>query len=250
MLVLQSIIPLALITESKIHGKILGGTEVKWSPTFDYFNKIFIKGLQKTGIYVSLKLERSGYYPEGGGIVRYEIQPCNKLRGLNIVNLPEDLEVEGISRCSHLPEDIAKRQAESAKRILQNFRTKVSKIETILSQESLSKGSSITLWLNNESTLVGGDSIGERGKRAEEVGKEAANKIGYCLSERAPVDEHAADMIFPYLIFANEESRMAIPKISSHLETEIFIARYFKNFNFSFSGSSPIIFKIEPSLKK
>ncbi len=245
-LVLQTIVPLALVTKSKIYGKVIGGTEVKWSPTFDYFNKVFVKGLQKMGIHVFLELERSGYYPEGGGVVKYEIRPCSKPNGLTIVHMPENLEVEGISRCSHLPEDVAKRQADSARRALENSGVRVSKIETVVSTKPLGKGSSITLWLTNEDTLVGGDSIGERGKRAEEVGKEAANKIISCMSKKAPVDEHAADMIFPYLVFAGEESRVAIPKVSSHLETEIFIAKHFKSFEFGFSGSDPIIFYVKP----
>lgn len=245
-LVLQAITPLALVAESKIYGKIIGGTEVKWSPTFDYFNEVFVRGLQKMGIHVSLKLERSGYYPEGGGIVRYEIYPCKKPNGISIVRVPENLEVEGISRCSHLPENVARRQADSARKVLEDFGIRVSRIETTTSTKPLGKGSSITLWLTNENTLVGGDSIGEKGKRAEEVGEEAANKIISCVSKKAPVDEHAADMVFPYLIFAEEESRIAIPRISSHLETEIFIAKHFKSFEFGFSGSNPIIFYVIP----
>jgi len=246
LLVLQSIIPLSLKAESKIYGRLIGGTEVRWSPTFDYFSNVFLKGLRKIGVSVTLSLERSGYYPAGGGIVYYEIEPCNKIDGINLINLPRKITVEGVSRCGSLPEHVAVRQANSARKLLTEAGIDVADIK-IFCTRTVSPGSSITLWSVEDETLIGGDSIGEKGKPAENVGKESAEKLISCIKSNAAVDEHMADMLFPYLIFAKRSSTITIPKISSHLETEIYLAKLFKeSINVSYSGNLPILFKVSP----
>ncbi len=101
--------------------------------------------------------------------------------------------------------------------------------------DSLSAGSGITLWAifskdPDEIDMVnpiriGSDSLGERGKKAEIVGREAAERLINEINYGAPVDEYLADNMIPWLgIFTG---KMKAAKISNHTLTNIYVAEKF-----------------------
>jgi len=228
-LVLQAILPVALAAESPVVGRIVGGTEVRWSPTVDYFQRVFLEGIRTMGADVSLKLIRSGYYPRGGGEVEFSVRPRRHLIPIVREKPPEGIPgIHGISRCAHLSRSVAERQASSARSLLERHGLKLGGIEIVESREPLSPGSSITLWVDSGSQcFIGGDSIGERGKPAEVVGSEAARNVVNCVGTGSAVDEHFADMILPYMLTALGPSRVVLPKVTEHLGTEAHIATMF-----------------------
>src|SRR3990167_8660740 len=57
---------------------ITGGTDVKWSMTYDYFNNILLPQLQRFA-KIEAKLLKRGYYPKGNGKVEIKINPKYKL---------------------------------------------------------------------------------------------------------------------------------------------------------------------------
>jgi RNA 3'-phosphate cyclase len=228
-LVLQAILPVALMAERPVSGRIVGGTEVKWSPTVDYFDQVLLKGLRAMGVEVSVKLIRSGYYPRGGGIVRFEVKPRARLVPLIADASPKNgLKCYGISRCAHLPMSVAERQAMSVRALLNSAGIPIAKLDTVCLDNSVSPGSSVTLWASSKSlSFIGADSIGERGKPAEIVGSEAATAFSNCANSGGAVDEHFADMILPYMLKAKGLSKITIPSVSEHLLTEVHVARMF-----------------------
>jgi len=228
-LVLQAILPVALMAERPVSGRITGGTEVKWSPTVDYFDRVFLKGLRAMGVDASIELIRSGYYPKGGGMVRFEVKPRARLVPLVADRSPKnDLKCYGISRCAHLPRSVGERQAMSAKTLLSSAGIPIVKLDVVSLDSPVSPGSSITLWACSEShSFIGADSIGERGKAAEVVGSEAATAFSSCVKTGSAVDEHFADMILPYMLKAEGRSKITMPSVSEHLLTEVHVAKMF-----------------------
>lgn len=98
------------------------------------------------------------------------------------------------------------------------------KIEYYLTQ---SPGSQICLVAEFENTLIGTDNIGKLGKRAEDVGKEAAlellkeQKTGACL------DKHMADQILPFLALSSGKSQVTVSEITGHCKTNIEVIEKF-----------------------
>src|SRR3989344_3672879 len=64
-LVLQTIIPIAAFAPSKTKFEIIGGTNVSWSPTIEYFQNIFCDYAEKFNLLIDVNIEKYGFYPTG-----------------------------------------------------------------------------------------------------------------------------------------------------------------------------------------
>jgi len=230
-LVLQSILPVSLIATAPTHIRLIGGTDVPGSPTSDYFENVLLKAVRWLGGKVSYDLRRRGYYPRGGGVVDVHVEPSPILRkigslekGCGQIGTPI---VRGKSHCSRLPSHVSGRQALSAKTFLQKQGVGSVDIVESYDNSSLDPGSSLTLWLEGDAIFVGSDSLGARGKRAEEVGREAADGLVSEIRSDAPLDSHMGDMILPYLSLCPETSQLKISRITMHLATEVHVAKQF-----------------------
>ncbi len=177
-------------------------------------------------------------------------------------NLIEQVTLQKISGVSHASADlqnaeVAERQAHAAKLLLSKLNCPV-QIRAEYSKTA-STGSGITLWAtfskNNGINMInsadnsdavryeynpegeevldlhnpiilGADALGERGKRAEEVGKEAADKLIKEIESKAPVDSHLADNLVPFIaLFPGNQIKVS--DLSMHTKTNIWIVEQF-----------------------
>jgi RNA 3'-terminal phosphate cyclase (ATP) len=217
-LVAHAVLPAALHADGDVTFRILGGTHVRWSPTFEHLERVFLPILRDADADVSVELVRRGHYPQGGGEIVLRVSPSSlspvepqrgKLR-----------RVEGVSHACGLPEHIVERQAESARETLAELDVPV-EIETVHIDENVpSKGTAVTL-VGDAGTRLGGSALGERGKPAEEVGAEAAKKLVTAIESGADTDEYTADQLVPYVALA--EGRYDVPEVTSHLETNLHV---------------------------
>jgi|YelNatPaOPRAMG01_1025707.scaffolds.fasta_scaffold15860_4 RNA 3'-terminal phosphate cyclase (ATP) len=225
-LVLQCVIPVAFVASSPTEVSIKGGTDVSGSPTSDYFENVFVKAVNWLGGNVSYQLKRRGYYPRGQGVVEVRVEPVRHLKGATLLER-RGVRVRGRSHCSRLPAHVARRQAMSAKEMLLRKGIQDVEIAESTDDDSLDPGSSVALWLEEEGVFLGSDSLGARGKKAEFVGSEAAEKLISELSTGAPLDAHMGDMILPYLFLSTEKSEVRISRVTMHLFTEVYVAKKF-----------------------
>jgi RNA 3'-terminal phosphate cyclase (ATP) len=213
--------------------EVNGGTDVKWSPTLDYFKEVFLPAASLFGVQASLTLSRRGYYPRGGGQAELVVRP-GKLNPAKIVD-SSSCQVLGRSHCSNLPSHVPTRQASAAASIL-----KVAGCEVEIStdvRELPSTGSGITLWSGHK----GASALGERGVRAENVGRKAAEDMVRELSSPAAVDIHLADQLIPYLAMAG--GSYTVREVSEHARTNIWTVNHFFEKEIKISGQE--IFRIE-----
>ncbi len=230
-LIAQTLIPIGLFCNSDFDLEITGGTENPLSPTIDYLQRIVVPFYQELGGIVKIDLVRRGYYPRGGGII--------KVRVLGAESHPHtvDLEVsrEGSSRiqeanacilsvCRLLPEHVAVRQARSAENELRSNQINSIATETDFGAQAYSPGSSILVYSKNTGRFIGADHLGQKGKRAEEVGKEAAMEFVQELKAQCAVDAHLADMAVTLLSCIEGKSSFTTSRISSHLQTNLHVA--------------------------
>jgi RNA 3'-phosphate cyclase len=228
-LVLQALMPAAAFSSGRTEFEITGGTDVKWSPTIDYVRFVVLPNLSKLGYLAELKLLRRGHYPKGGGRVSMIVQPCKGLTPLELTERSEVKRVQGISHCVGLPVHVAQRQATAAQEILK----KIDQLDVFLKLETypprtdphIAPGSGIALFTDNEpGRVLGADSVGERGRSAEEVGHHAGTQLVEEISGGAPVDRHMSDILIPYLAVAEGNSQFRTSRITMHTITNATIA--------------------------
>jgi len=225
-LIAQTIIPISIFGEIDLDVEIRGGTEVSNSPTIDYLNRLMLPIYEKLGAEINLEIKRRGYYPKGGGVVVLESSRNKEPSPLEMdTSIPEKIPLNILSVSRLLPEHISRRQAESSARILSHHGIGDSEIEMDSSGDSLSPGSSITIYEKSSTTFIGSSSLGERGKKAESVGEEAALDFLKEIKSTPNVDSHIADMLVTLLSCVKGKSRFRTSTLTAHFTTNCEVAK-------------------------
>ena len=240
-LILQALMPSATFAPSQVEFELIGGTDVRWSPTIDYVRLAVLPVLELMGYKAFVEVHRRGHYPKGGGKVTMSIQPTRGLKSLKLIERGPLSRVEGISHCVKLPSHVAQRQAAAAKDKLQAGGVSDVNIalETYPPEQDphFAPGSGITLIAKSSNgSVIGSDSIGERGKPAERVGEEAATKLLAEIGSNAPVDRHLGDILIPYLAVAEGRSEIYVSEVTMHTLTNIKIAEMVAGVKFDLQG--------------
>jgi len=221
-LLLQALIPAISLQIREFRFDVKGGTDVRWSPTLDYFRHVVIPIYSQIGTDVAMDVRRRGFYPVGGGDVSCRITTKGSLKS---ITLKEKVRGKaGIaSICSNLPKSIAERQLKAAEDFLAKNNVDIESKEATV-EPAPSPGSAICIY-HAKGSYIGGDNIGERGKPSERVGLEAAKVFFDEFSSDCTLDSHVADMVVPLLALAKHESVFITSKKTEHLLTNLHIAR-------------------------
>jgi RNA 3'-terminal phosphate cyclase (ATP) len=221
-LILMTVVPAVSLSNNSLQIEVTGGTDVKASPTIDYIKHIVAKSYLSIGPKFSVDVLKRGYYPKGGGVVQCTIKPCKTPSTIELL-ATQYLEPKIISVCSQLPVHVAKRQISSALIALEKKDIRCSNYTASI-ETSISPGSSILIYSAADFGLyVGGDSIGELGKRAESVGTEAAMRFLDSTLAQATVDPFLADMLVLPLALSKGRSRYRVARVTQHLLTNLHI---------------------------
>lgn len=202
-LVAQTVLPVLLFASKTSEIKIIGGTHVIKSPGYDYFENIFLKAMNKIGVKATAKLDKTGFYPKGGGEITMQVEPSKPIA---ISKWERDEHVEVIIRLAGLPTGIAIREK---KIFVQNNIEHIHVYE----DQALSLGNAITAWRGH----IGSYALGEKGKRAEEVAQECINELD--IGKQIDVDKHLADQLLIYAALAEGETVYETSEITEHTRT-------------------------------
>ncbi len=221
-LVIQTLLPILAFADSPSEVRIAGGTDVNWSPPIDYMRYVALPNLQLMGIESAIELLRRGHFPRGGGEAILRVKPVRMLKPLRAVERGRVERIRGISHCTNLPPHVASRQAAAAMKILKGY----SNVRiTDEANRGAGPGSGIVLWAETAGgTKIGGDALGARERRAEEVGAEAAEKLLSELQKGMAVDSHMADMLILYASLAPGTSELGASSLTLHSETMIWLS--------------------------
>jgi len=222
----------------------------------DYFINVLAPQLRRFA-QIEVKLLKRGYYPKGGGEVHVTIKPeilrnefddfasfqrALQHKSFSLAEKGELVSIKGISHASKdlAEKEVAERQALAAETILKQHNVPLD--ISVQYADTLSTGSGITLWAIYSPTTedidvmnptrLGADALGERGKPAETVGEEAANKLMKEMDGNAPVDSHLADNLIP-LIGLCRPSSIKVVELTEHTRinmkaVEAFLGKIFK----------------------
>ena len=237
-LIIQAILPALLFADIKSEVVIKGGTDVPMAPPIDAIRFTLFPFLNKIGLNVSLKLIRRGHYPRGGGEVKLSVEPTKQINSFSLTKQGEIVAIRGISHCVKLPSHVAKRQADSAKKLLKKhgFDKIEIEIESYPKDKDphLGPGSAIVLWAETTTgALLEADSLGARGKPAEKVGEEAAMSLIKQIKNGGAIDIHTTDQLIPYMALARGISTIYSSEVSLHTMTAIEVAKKILNAKFT-----------------
>ncbi len=227
-MVMQTLLLPALSAPGRVtvnfHG---GGTDTFFSPSIDYCRSVFFKILQRLGMITETKVINRGFYPKGGARVRFETLPGHP-RNWNCSERGELREITIISGASDKLKgaSVAERQAKSAEEKLKS-ELALPIERKIEYSDTLSAGSFINIVADFKYTTVGSDALGQRGKRAEVVGDEAAVEFLKEFNSGACLDKYAGDQIVPFLSLAEGNSEVTISEIREHTTTNIWVVKHF-----------------------
>ena len=265
-LLLQAVLLPSMFADKNVRLNIVGGTDTKWSPGFDYFNNVFLPQARKYAD-IGCKLIKRGYYPKGSGKVELKISPKYRISDfedfekfhshlrenalkINLADQGYLIQIKGISHASSDLEDssVAERQAKAAEISLKHYNCPVNiRIEY---NKTLSTGSGITLWaifsknmdeIDIENPIIlGADALGEREKKAETVGAEAADNLIREIESKAPADKHLADQILVLMALAGK-SKIKTSDITNHARTNIYAIDKFLGKTFEINEKENII---------
>jgi RNA 3'-terminal phosphate cyclase (ATP) len=231
-LLLQSLLlPLAF---AKAPSRLVlgGGTHVAFSPPFDYLSEVFLPWLGRIGIRASAGIERYGFYPRGGGTVAAEIAPASRPRGIGLEERGAVRGVLGRSCVANLPLSIAERQRDAALPLLSGHSPAI----VTAAVPSFGKGTFLFLKVDSDAGPAGFSALGALGKRAEEVGREAAAETLAYLSSPGALDPRIADQLVPYLALSREPSRFTVSRVTNHLVTNLHTVRRMLGTGFEVEG--------------
>src|SRR5262249_27347963 len=84
-LVLQTLLPALLMAKEPSVISVEGGTHNPQSPPYEFFAGSYLVQWRKAGARVDAELERSGYYPAGGGRICVTVEPAAALARLDVL---------------------------------------------------------------------------------------------------------------------------------------------------------------------
>jgi RNA 3'-terminal phosphate cyclase (ATP)/RNA 3'-terminal phosphate cyclase (GTP) len=235
-LVLQALlIPLAVATRPT-EVTVTGGTHVLWAPTTDYLHHVTAWFLARMDMRVDFLDMRPGFYPKGGGRVTLRTAPGR----LEPLDLTERGERAGVSVLSLASQDlsraqVAERQIEGVYGVLNATR------ESFDYSPTRSPGTAVLLTAEFENCRLGASNLGERGRRAEKVGRECAQELDRLMKTGSCLDPHMADQVLPFLALAGGESQVRVAEVTDHCRTNIRVIEQFLPARFAVDEGEALI---------
>ncbi len=221
-LVLQAVLPLAIVCGGAVDMRIVGGTDVRAAPPLDYVLHVFLPLVARMGVNVRAALLRRGYYPRGGGIVELEIAPGQVLRPLCLETPGALQKITAYAHVANLPQHIVERLCTAGASQLAAFSLQVNS-QVLGWEQAIGPGGALTLMARTEHTRLGAAVTAQRGITAEHLGTQAAQDLRSELISDSTLDVHAADQLLLYMALARGESMFRVREFSSHARTTLLL---------------------------
>lgn len=229
-LVFQTILPLCLKFNKKIKVQIIGGTDVSFSPPIDSIERVFLRLMKNFNVNASAEIARRGFYPKGNGEVIFEIEPCKKIKNVELVERTNYLRTDVFATASE-----SLRNRNVVERIVESFSKEYGKdsIGFVIDKytETDSPGCVLHAHAHFGNTLIGADAIGERNITSEELGKNVAINLINERESGACVDSKTIDQLMIYMALS-KSSKIRTSEITNHTKNNAEVIEKFLDVKF------------------
>lgn len=223
MLVLQTVLPALLTASAASDLRLEGGTHNPRAPTFECLARAYLPLIRRMGPRIAIELERAGFEPAGGGVVRVRIEPAPRLDPLHLETRGALLRVAAEVLLSKLPAHIAEREAAALASEL-DIEAESVRVRSI--DDSPGPGNVVTVLVESEQITEVFAEFGRRGVPAERVAQHAALAAKRYLASDVPIGVHLADQLLLPLALAGGGSFVTLPP-SAHTRTNIDVIQAF-----------------------
>ncbi len=216
-LLFDTLLPLGPIIDEPIAVTATGGTDVRWSPTFAYFDRVKLQTLRRFGIDVRADLHRTGFYPAGDGEATCTVNPYE----MDEIDLTERGELQTVAIVSKASEElaereVAERQCQGVVDVLEEHGIEVTESESHY-VSSTSTGTSVLVHARYTNGVAGFDQLGQRGTPAEEVGADAAHAFIEFHRGAGAIDQYLGDQLMLPLAIAG--GAYTVPTATNHMRS-------------------------------
>jgi len=235
-LLAQALLPVLAHAPAPCRVTLIGGTDVRAAPPFDYFRHVLLALLAMLGVSMRCDLRRRGYYPRGGGAVEIIATPAQP-HARHFVAPGATRSLEGCAHTDHLPAHIAARMVDAARSHFHQGPQIAAEVE----ESSTCPGGAITLWARAAGSVLGAGRVAERGVRAEALGDAVGTELAADLASGAALDIHAADQLLLWLALADGESTFAAREVTQHARTAMWLIEQFVPVRFDIEPMAPLV---------
>ena len=237
MLVLQTVLWPLVMAQQPSKLILRGGTHNPMAPSATFLSQMARNFSGAGPELYTLKLNRHGFYPAGGGEVEVSIHPpSNGLAEINIVQ--RGALVSAWAECLHagLPKGVARRELDVLGRAL-GWEEHQLRDRSLRSNEGPGNALQVILQFEHIAEVI--TAFGEKSVRAEDVARSVLREVQAYLGNQAPVGEHLADQLMVPMALAcmqGTTGQYLAVAISEHSRTN---ARVIEQF-------LPVSFAMEP----
>lgn len=215
-LVLQTVLPALATLDQPSRLDLRGGTHAALAPPFEFLREVYLPLLARMGAPVVAELQRPGFYPKGGGRVRYAVEPTGRLRPLELLERGALRAVRARALVSGLPLSVAVRELDVVADELGWPAAQLSPEEV----RAKGPGNALLLALEHEHARELVSAFGSKGVPAEQVAREACAEARTYLESGAPVGQHLADQLVLLFALAGGGRLRTLP-LTLHTETQL-----------------------------
>jgi RNA 3'-terminal phosphate cyclase (ATP) len=222
-LVLQTVLPALLTASAQSRLSLAGGTHNPFAPPFDFLQKTFLPLIERMGPRLAAELETPGFYPAGGGRLRFSVEPTAALSRLELLERGEVRRVSARAIIANLPRHIAERELDVVRRGL-NLERPCLQVEEV--RGARGPGNVLLVEIESDSLTEVITAFGQRGVRAEAVAENAVAEARRYLNAGVPVGEHLADQLLLPLALAGGGLFRTLA-LSVHAQTNVSVLKLF-----------------------
>lgn len=215
-LVLQTVLPALILGKEPSRLTLEGGTHNPHAPPFDFLQRAFLPLVSRMGPKITAKLERSGFFPAGGGRFTVEITPVEKPNPLNLQARGENQGRRARAFIANISPGVANREL---KVVSEKLGWSAESLQ-VVKVESNGPGNALVLELAFENITEVFTGFGERGVPAETVAENVVQEVREYLASGVPVGEHLSDQLLIPIALAGSGS-FVTGKLSRHTRTNI-----------------------------
>jgi RNA 3'-terminal phosphate cyclase (ATP) len=228
-LVLQTILMPLLAADRPSRLVLEGGTHNMMAPPFDFIARAFLPVLNRMGPRVEARLIRHGFFPRGGGRIEVDIAPA-PLAPILCIDRGQRRSVSAVSLFAGLPFDIAEREIETARKLL-NWPAEAFAVRQL--PEEMGPGNVLLLEAEFEHVTEIVTGFGKLGVSAESLAKTAAHRMAGYLACPAFAGPYLADqLLLPFALAGG--GAFTTVKPSQHARTAADIIHLFTGRRFTF----------------
>lgn len=233
-LVFQTLLPALVLASGRSVVTIDGGTHNLAAPPFDFLEKTFLPFVRRMGPQITMRLNRYGFYPAGGGSITAEIEPVRSLCALELEHAGENPRVTARALLANLPRHIAARELE---KVAERFALQREALEIVDTRNSAGPGNVLMVECHTAAAIHVFSAFGRLGVSAEQVAEEAIQQAQVFIGSRVAVDEHLADQILLPMALGPGGS-FSTSQLSNHSRTNMMVISAFLNTRFDVAPSA------------